>query len=61
MDTPCRGICWMPFTNVGSGRPATSRMVEATSMMWWNCVRTSPRASKPFGQWTMVPFLVPPK
>ncbi len=36
MDTPCSGICWMPLTKVGSGMPATSRMVAPTSMMWWN-------------------------
>ena len=42
IETPCSGICWMPWTNVGSGSPAASRTVAATSMTWWNCVRTSP-------------------
>ena len=51
----------MPLTKVGSGSPATSRIVAATSMMWWNWLRISPRAANPLGQWTMVPLRVPPK
>ena len=54
------GRCWMPCTNVGSGRPAASRTVGATSMTWWNWWRTSPVASMPRGQCTIVPVRVPP-
>ena len=61
MLTPCSGICWMPLTNVGSGIPAASRTVVATSMTWWNWLRISPRASKPLGQCTIAPLRVPPK
>ncbi len=61
MLTPCSGICWTPWTNVGSGSPAASRTVGATSITWWNCVRISPLAVMPFGQWTIVPLRVPPQ
>jgi hypothetical protein len=61
MLTPCSGICCTPLTAVGAGRPAASSTVGATSMTWWNCVRTSPRDRMPFGQWTMVPLRVPPQ
>ena len=50
-----------PSTKVGSGMPAASRMVGATSMTWWNWERTSPLAVMPFGQWTIVPLRVPPQ
>jgi hypothetical protein len=49
-----------PFTVIGSGSPAASRIVGATSMTWWNCHRISPFALIPFGQWTIVPLRVPP-
>ena len=61
MHTPSSGPCWMPFTNVGSGSPAASRTVGATSMTWWNWWRTSPRRGMPFGQCTIVPLRVPPQ
>ena len=32
-----------PFTIVGAGSSAASRIVGATSMTWWNCVRISTR------------------
>ena len=40
---PCSGICWTPCTNVGSGSPAASRIVGATSMTWWNWRGSRPR------------------
>ena len=43
----------MPFTESGSGMPAASRIVGATSMTWLNCERISPFALMPFGQWTI--------
>ena len=51
----------MPFTESGSGIPAASRIVGATSMTWLNCERISPFALMPFGQWTTVPLRVPPQ
>ena len=32
MLTPSKGFCWTPFTKAGSGRPAASRIVDATSI-----------------------------
>ena len=61
MLTPSIGRCATPSTMVGSGRPAASRTVGATSMTWWNCARISPFAVKPPGQCTMVPLRVPPQ
>ena len=61
IETPCSGICWMPWTKLGSGRPATSSTVAATSITWWNCERTSPFALNLLGQWTIVPLRVPPQ
>ena len=61
MLVPCSGICCTPCTNVGAGRSAASRIVGATSITWQNCERTSPRAAKPLGQWTIVPLRVPPQ
>ena len=49
------------MTKVGSGIPMTSSTVAATSITWWNWLRTSPLASNPLGQWTTVPLRVPPK
>ena len=34
MLTPSIGICGVPFTTFGSGSPAASRMVGATSITW---------------------------
>ena len=61
MLTPSSGACVMPFTNSGSGSPAASRIVWATSMTWWNWLRIFPLSVKPFGQCTMVPLRVPPQ
>ena len=61
MLTPCIGVCWIPWTNVGSISPAASSTVGATSITCANCVRTSPWGSKPCGQCTIVPLRVPPK
>ena len=61
MLTPSIGRCGMPWTALGSGSPAASRIVGATSTTWWNCRRISPFASNPRGQWTIVPFRVPPQ
>jgi hypothetical protein len=61
MLVPWIGVCWMPFTNVGSGSPAASSTVGATSITCANCVRSSPRAANPSGQLTIVPLRVPPK
>ncbi len=61
MLTPSMGRCSTPSTTAGSGRPAASSTVGATSMTWWNCARTSPFAAKPPGQCTMVPLRVPPQ
>ena len=61
MLAPSIGSCWMPSTDTGSGMPAASRIVGATSMTWLNCERISPLALIPFGQWTIVPLRVPPK
>ncbi len=49
MLLPCIGICWIPFTNVGAGRPATSSTVGATSITCENCERVSPMAVEPVG------------
>ena len=61
MLTPSIGFCVTPCTVVGSGRPAASSTVGATSITWWNWLRTSPFALMPFGQRTIVPFRVPPQ
>ena len=61
MLTPCSGICWMPLTNVGLGETGgvEHRRRDVDDVV--ELVRTSPRASKPFGQCTIVPLRVPPK
>ena len=51
----------MPLTMTGSGRPAASSTVGATSITWWNWGRTSPLAWMPPGQCTIVPLRVPPQ
>ena len=61
MLTPSMGFWTVPLTLFGSGRPAASRTVGATSMTWWNCERTSPFALIRLGQWTTMPLRVPPK
>ena len=61
LDALASALCCTPLTIVGSGRPAASSTVGATSMTWWNWVRISPLALMPFGQWTIVPLRVPPQ
>ena len=61
MLTPWIGFWCTPSTEIGSGSPAASRMVGATSMTWWNWERISPLALIPLGQCTMVPLRVPPQ
>ena len=47
MLTPSMGVCCTLLTIVGSGRPATSSTVGATSITWQNCERISPLALMP--------------
>ena len=61
MLTPSIGFCWTPFTDIGCGSCAASRIVGAMSMTWWNCVRISPLPVIAFGQCTIVPLRVPPQ
>ena len=61
MLTPSIGFCSTPWTVSGSGSPAASSTVGATSMTWWNWLRTSPLASDAVGQCTIVPLRVPPQ
>ena len=61
MLTPSMGRCVTPCTVFGSGMPAASRMVGATSMQWANWLRISPRAEMPLPQRTIVPLRVPPQ
>ena len=61
MLVPSMGLWSTPLTIVGSGRPAASRMVGATSITWVNCDRRPPFSSIPFGQCTIVPLRVPPQ
>ena len=62
MLTPSSGACAIPFTDVGAGSPAASRMVGATSITWWNWLRVFALVlSAPFGQCTIVPLRVPPQ
>ena len=60
MLVPSMGACCTPFTKSGSGSPAASRIVGATSITWQNWDRT-PVPVIPAGQCTMVPFRVPPQ
>ncbi len=61
MLMPSMGACCALLTMIGSGRPATSSTVGATSITWENCERISPFALMPLGQCTMVPLRVPPQ
>ena len=61
MLVPSIGACCTPLTKSGSGSPAASRMVGATSMTWQNWERMPPLLAIPAGQCTMVPFRVPPQ
>ena len=61
MLTPSIGTWAVPFTTFGSGSFAASSTVGATSITWWNCVRSPPFVRIPFGQWTTRPLRVPPK
>ena len=55
------GVCTLPFTLLGCGKPAASRIVGATSMTCENWRRMPPFCWTPFGQWMTVPLRVPPK
>ena len=61
MLVPSIGDCRTPLTMVGSGSPAASRIVGATSMTWVNWERRPPVSVIPRGQWTIVPLRVPPQ
>jgi hypothetical protein len=61
MLMPSIGFCGTPFTSRGSGIPATSRIVGAMSMQWWNCERMPPRSAMPLGHDMTRPLRVPPK
>ena len=61
MLVPSYGLCCTPLTIVGSGRPAASSTVGATSMTWLNWLRMPPFSLMPFGQCTIVPLRVPPQ
>ena len=50
MLTPSIGVCFTPFTVVGSGIPAASSTVGAMSVTCWNWVRVSPFALMRAGQ-----------
>jgi hypothetical protein len=56
------GICGMPFTVPGICVPTSSSSVGATSLTWWNCVRTPPASdvSSPAGQWMTNGSRTPP-
>ena len=58
---PSIGRWVTPWTVVGSGMPAASSTVGATSMQWANWLRISPLALMPLGQRTIVPLRVPPQ
>ena len=58
---PSIGICGVPLTTLGSGSPAASSTVGATSITWLNWVRISFLALMPLGQRTTMPLRVPPK
>ena len=47
MLTPSSGFCWTPWTNVGSGSPAASSTVGATSITCANWFRISPARLDP--------------
>ena len=61
MLVPSIGACCTPFTKSGSGMPAASSTVGATSMTWQNCERVPPLLRMPAGQCTIVPLRVPPQ
>ena len=61
MLVPSMGDCCTPFTIVGSGSPAASRIVGAMSITCVNCERNPPFSSIPSGQCTIVPLRVPPQ
>ena len=61
MLVPSYGLCCTPLTIVGSGMPAASSTVGATSMTWLNWLRMPPFSLIPLGQCTMVPLRVPPQ
>ena len=58
---PCIGSWSIPSTVSGSGMPATSRMVGATSMTWVNWERSPPASLMRAGQCTTMGLRVPPR
>jgi hypothetical protein len=58
---PSIGVCDVPLTILGSGRPAASRIVGAMSMTCENWLRRPPLSLMPCGQWMTMPLRVPPK
>ena len=58
---PCIGSCSMPSTWVGSGMPAMSRIVGATSITCANCERSPPVSVIRAGARTTNGFRVPPR
>ena len=58
---PSIGDCVTPLMFVGASMPKASRTVGTISMACAYCVRISPFALIPFGQWTMNGSLMPPR
>ena len=55
------GSCSIPSTVSGTGMPAASRIVGATSITWVNGVRRAPASLMWAGQWTTMGLRVPPR
>ena len=60
-ELPCMGCCSIPSTVSGSGMPAASRIVGATSITWVNGVRRAPASLTWAGQWRTMGSRVPPR
>ena len=60
-SVPSTGCCVTPPNVSGTSSPAASRIVGSTSMTWCHWWRTSPRASIPLPQRTIIPSRVPPR
>src|SRR4029077_19368553 len=61
MLTPSIGRCLTPLIMSGAEMPVASRMVGATSIMWWNWRRTPPTSLMWPGHEMAMPCAVPPK
>jgi len=59
--TPSIGDWVTPLMLAGGSIPSAPSTVGTMSMAWPYCVRTSPLALIPFGQWTMNGSLMPPR